>query len=337
MSRYVVKCDSSEEMKISVVIPVYNVSAYIERCIRSVMNQTFSDFECILVDDATPDDSIFIAERMIADYQGNICFKIIHHEQNRGLSAARNTGTDVATGDYILYIDSDDEITNDCIEKLGAPFLSDNTIEIVMGNYDRPYEGGMSSKPCPKCANNEDLKSNEAVRDRFFGSNVINVAAWNKLMRRDFLDRFHLSFREGVLWEDFLWGFYAMKHLNHLYIIEDVTYHYYIRPNSISTGTDQHTKLHHWGIVYHEVSNNFTPDDSHREARYYGRQFPRYYINCGHNKLYQETVQNFRRELSFQYDTLIYLRLVVVGILAKTWMGRKVYEGMRWGWKLLGN
>ena len=324
-------------MKISVIIPVYKVSAYIERCIRSVMNQTFSDFECILVDDASPDDSMVIAERMINDYQGNIRFKIVRHEKNRGLSAARNTGTDVATGDYILYIDSDDEITCDCIEKLRAPFLRDNTIEIVMGNYNRPCEGGTQLNKCPKCVADEDLKSNEAVRDRFFDSNVINVAAWNKLMRRDFLDRFHLSFREGVLWEDLLWNFYVMKHLSHLYIIKDVTYQYYIRPNSIFTGTNQETKLHHFGIVYHEISNNFTPDDSHREARYYGRQFPRYYINCGHNKLYQETVQNFRRELSFQYDTLIYLRLVVVGILAKTWMGRKVYEGMRWGWKLLGN
>ena len=88
---------------ISVIIPIYNVSDYVERCVKSVMGQTFQDFECILVDDASPDDSILRCERLIADYHGSIRFRILHHEHNRGLSAARNTGTEAATGDYILY------------------------------------------------------------------------------------------------------------------------------------------------------------------------------------------------------------------------------------------
>ena len=96
-------------MTISVIIPVYQVSDYVERCLRSVMQQTYSHFECILVDDATEDDSIGKCERMIAEYEGDISFRILHHQQNRGLSAAHNTGIDAAKGDYLLFVDSDDK------------------------------------------------------------------------------------------------------------------------------------------------------------------------------------------------------------------------------------
>ena len=122
-------------MKVSIIIPVYNVSAYIERCIKSVMNQTYNDIECIIVDDATPDDSIVKCEQMIVAYDGPIRFSILHHQQNRGLSAARNTGTEVATGEFLYYLDSDDEITLDCIETLMKPMIEDNSIELVQGNH----------------------------------------------------------------------------------------------------------------------------------------------------------------------------------------------------------
>ena len=88
-------------MNVSIIIPVYNVSLYIERCIKSVMNQTYQDIECILVNDASPDNSITIAERLIADYDGSIQFRILNHEHNKGQSAARNTGIKAASGDYI--------------------------------------------------------------------------------------------------------------------------------------------------------------------------------------------------------------------------------------------
>ena len=103
---------------ISIIIPVYQVSDYVERCIRSVMSQTFTDIECIIVDDATVDDSMVKCQKLIDEYDGRIQFRLLHHEKNRGLSAARNTGTKAATGEYVFYLDSDDEITSDCIEKM---------------------------------------------------------------------------------------------------------------------------------------------------------------------------------------------------------------------------
>lgn len=105
-------------MNISVIVPVYNVEKYIERCITSIINQTFTEgVECIVINDCTPDKSMEIVERLVSKYDGSIQFKLIYHEKNKGIAAVRNTGLDTATGDYTIYIDSDDYCELDMLEK----------------------------------------------------------------------------------------------------------------------------------------------------------------------------------------------------------------------------
>lgn len=311
-----------QDVKVSIIIPVYQVSNYVEQCLKSVIGQTFTDFECIIVNDATRDDSIEKCERLIEGYDGPIRFRIIHHEVTRGLSAARNTGTAVAKGEYVLYVDSDDIITNDCVEKLMAPVLRDQSIEIVSG-AGRRFSDSYSLPPArPKKLDNEDNNSLEAVRSSFFERNRMGRAAWNKLIRKDFLNRYSLSFKEGIIYEDTLWSFYVMKHLSHAYLLKDVTYLYNKRPHSISTGTEALKGWHHWGVVYHEISKNLTPDDSNREVRYYTKEFCRQYIHCVHDELYRETAKNFRRELSLIKNPSNYLLLIITDIMARSWIGR---------------
>ena len=90
-------------MTVSIIIPVYNVAEYIEKCLYSVIQQKTYNIECILVDDCGTDNSIEIAEKIINQYNGPISFKLLHHNHNRGLSAARNTGINIATGDYVFF------------------------------------------------------------------------------------------------------------------------------------------------------------------------------------------------------------------------------------------
>jgi len=121
---------------ISILIPVYNVEQYIKRCIMSVIAQTYTGkMECILVDDCGTDNSIIVAEQLIAGYKGNIKFSIIPHEHNRGLAAARNTAVDAAHGDFVMHVDSDDWIEPNMIEQLvltqqetGADIVSCNAV-----------------------------------------------------------------------------------------------------------------------------------------------------------------------------------------------------------------
>ena len=165
------------------------------------------------------------------------------------------------------YLDGDDEITPDCIEKLVAPILRDESIEMVMGGVAR-YD---TRNSVPKKILDKDYTSNAAVRDYFFSKKGFYVGAWNKLIKKDFLVKNHLFFTEGLLYEDQLWTFLMVKCLSHLYRISDITYFYYMRPNSIITGTDKKELVLHWARVYENIVNNFTPGERGREAKHYTR------------------------------------------------------------------
>lgn len=266
---------------ISVVIPVYNVSACIERCILSVMNQTYTDFECILVDDCGTDDSMAKCERMIAEYHGAIRFRILHHQQNRGLSAARNTGTEAATGDYILYIDSDDAITNDCIELLLGAVEESPCVELVQGGSNRTLN------------RNGYARTNDEVRASFYRGQLA-VFAWNKLISRDFIMRYQLFFREGTLYEDMHWMFYVVKHLSKVTFCDAVTYHHYMRPESISMGTDQHVAAIHHLNVLQDILLHLTPGKEKGELNYYSKLICRLYFKNRHDvKEYDDLFNTF--------------------------------------------
>ncbi len=103
---------------VSIIIPVYNVSDYIDECLESVVNQSYQDLQVIIVDDCGSDDSMSKIEKFIESYKGPVSFIILHHTSNRGQSAARNSGMDAATGEYIFFLDGDDYIYNYSIEIL---------------------------------------------------------------------------------------------------------------------------------------------------------------------------------------------------------------------------
>ena len=104
---------------VSILVPVYGVEKYIERCAVSLMEQTYEDIEYIFVDDASPDLSVTVLEEVVARYaKRKSMVRVLHHAQNRGLSAARNTAVDAAVGKYMLHVDSDDYLATDAIEKL---------------------------------------------------------------------------------------------------------------------------------------------------------------------------------------------------------------------------
>lgn len=251
---------------LSIIVPVYNVAPYIERCLKSVMQQSYDgELECLIVDDCGTDDSIPIAKRMIEAYTGPIRFEILHHEHNRGLSAARNTGTDAAKGDYIFYLDSDDELTLDCIEKLALPIERDPRVEMVQGNH-RVFSDTLS---IGRISQEEEFSSSKEVRDCFFDKNVLRDMAWNKLISKRFLMDHGLYFKADVLHEDFQWIFYVVKWLQHLYTLPDVTYHYYVRPLSICTGTKKKEMALYYSIIYEDIARHFTPGEEAREAKYY--------------------------------------------------------------------
>lgn len=312
---------------ISLIIPVYQVSAYIERCLKSVIKQTYDHFECILVDDDSPDNSIAKCAQMIAEYDGPIQFRILHHEKNRGLSAARNTGLDAATGDYILFIDSDDIISNDCIEKLMTPILEDDSIEMVFGGWMMFTEGQPLTLPVNFKNKKKIFSTQKEVRDYFFnGEKHLINAAWNKLIRKSFLTQYDLRFKEGQLYEDALWTFFVLKHLSHLCSIPDVTYFYCQRDNSICSGTNKEEEARQKSILDEIVSTHFTSGDEGREAARYVNGFLHRYLHLPKTKALRATARRFSKALPFFKYPVEKTLLWAAIILPHIHWGRQQYK-----------
>ena len=215
-------------MKVTLIVPIYNVSAYIERCWESLVKQTYKDLEILFIDDCGTDDSVEKLQKLIDIHPGIYC-KILHHDHNRGLSAARNTGLMAATGDYVYFLDSDDDITENCIERLVAPVMNDD-VDIVVGNYR--VVGGEANSPL--LLDSGLLDSSKEVLASYAAGKWY-VMAWNKLCRRDFLIDNNLFFREGLIHEDVLWTFQVACKAQSLYVCNDVTYNYNVRGASIMT------------------------------------------------------------------------------------------------------
>lgn len=240
-------------VKVSIVVPVYNVEPYIADCLQSVMRQTYQGpLECIVVDDCGTDKSIEIAEQAIEDYDGPISFRLIHHEHNRGLSAARNTGTDAASGDYVYYLDSDDAISPDRIELLTRVVESHPEVEVVQGAmesipYRKYYDLQLYKTPC--YVENKDWVRYNAFK---YGERL-PVNAFNKLLKKSFLVENGLAFKEGIIHEDELWSFLLYQKVKYWAVIEDKTYLHYHRPNSIMDALTNQRRASNMGVVLKEA------------------------------------------------------------------------------------
>lgn len=217
-------------MKVSVIIPVYKVERYIERCLLSALGQTWGELEIILVNDATPDDSMDVVENVLAAHPRRSCVKVLAHPRNRGLSAARNTALHEATGDYVFFLDSDDYLPPQSIERL-AEGASEENVDFVVGNYQ--VTGGSRRTP-PLRLGTGLLEDNRRILETFVAGGWY-VMACNKLISRSFILRHRLFFQEGLLHEDDLWSFKTACLARRAYIVNEVTYFYYIQPDSITS------------------------------------------------------------------------------------------------------
>lgn len=219
-------------MKVSIIIPVYNVEKYIERCLHSVFAQSYHNLECILVNDSTPDKSFLIAKELIEDYHGCIEFHLIEHEKNSGLSEARNTGVRSSHGEYLFFLDSDDTLPQNAISLLVKTAQSNDNPEIVMG-----VTKGINAKgEIIDVSTNQNLSfyNNKDVFEGYL-NNKWYLIGCNKLISADIFKKHKTFFQPGIYHEDVLWSFEISTYINKLILCPYVTYYYYLGDsNSIS-------------------------------------------------------------------------------------------------------
>lgn len=218
---------------VSIIIPVYKVEEYLDRCVESVINQTYTNLEIILVDDGSPDH----CPQMCDDWAKKDDRIRVVHQQNKGLSGARNTGIREAKGDWLYFLDSDDEITHDCIELLVAP-LRMRQFDFVMGYYEI-----IGNKYLPPQEVVGELLGRKNIA-KAYSANKWHQMAWNKLCNREFIIDNDLYFKEGLIHEDELWSAELACTAESMYVVDKVTYLYYIRMNSIMSAENKEQRLY---------------------------------------------------------------------------------------------
>ncbi len=219
-------------MKISIIIPVYNVENYIRRCLDSIVNQTYQNIEIIIINDGSPDKCGTICD----EYKELDSRIIVIHKKNEGVSVARNSGLLIASGDYVYFLDSDDYLTENTIEILYKNAIKSNA-DITISNHIFFDENGFHWKRSNYKISSIDKKNfmDSSLRFKYFFGKSFGVQVWNKLYKTSFIKENNVDFdRDLYIAEDFLFNFKLFTHKPKICLINDYTYYYFQNTKSVT-------------------------------------------------------------------------------------------------------
>lgn len=214
----------------SMILPVYNVEKYLKRCLTSILNQNFTEYEIILVDDGSTD----LSGKICDEYSNQYPFIQTIHKENGGLSSARNEGLKRASGKYIFMIDSDDWIEDNALEKL-YDYTKNQDIDIVKFDYIRQPENKKKTSILEEgLRRNEELKTIIPLVLKETGK--VNFSAWGHIYRNSFLKQNDLRFvSERIIGsEDYLFNLQAYCQAKSLLVIPEFLYNYDMREGSLT-------------------------------------------------------------------------------------------------------
>lgn len=224
--------------KISIIVPVYKVEKELDRCVQSLLQQTYKNLEIILVDDGSPDRCPILCDQYAMEDER---IRVIH-KKNGGLSDARNAGLNLATGEYVLYVDSDDYIELDSCERLISA-TSDGQVDIVVGNAIMEKPDGNekmihSATPAGFIYSAKDFVEKAVCESQWY------APAWLNMYRREYLLTNNLYFKKEIYFEDVQMLPRVFLSAQKIACIDGIFYHYIIRENSIMTSKKDEKKKH---------------------------------------------------------------------------------------------
>lgn len=233
---------------ISIIIPVYRVEKYIERCLRSIMQQSFcaSPVECVLIDDCGGDRSIQIAKDLIREYQGPFEFRILSNQQNQGVAMTRNVGVKNANGTYLFFLDSDDSIEPDCLEILTGALKNHPNADVVMGNtyYTLGKKMWLDEKKVPA-----GVIHSKQLMELFFYSYIPDTV-WNALFKREIIEKNDIYFISGYIHEDMLWTYRLYQRVEEFVFVPKQTLRYEDTPSSIMNSATNNYNPHLRSLLF---------------------------------------------------------------------------------------
>lgn len=218
---------------VSIIVPIYNVEKYLEKCVKSIIQQSYINIEIILVDDGSTDSSAAMCD-FLSEANKRI---IVIHKTNGGLSDARNVGIKAAKGDYLMFVDSDDYIELNMIDEL-VQYALNNRLDVLEFNGIREYnthkdlmhKGGMN-KVC-EVMNGQNYMLSCIKHD------IFTAAAWLKFIKRELIINNGLYFKVGRIHEDEIWSPQLMLKAQRVKYLDKTYYHYVMRMGSITHNKD---------------------------------------------------------------------------------------------------
>lgn len=243
-------CFKRVMIKISIVVPVYNVEKYIKKCMDSLLDQDFEDYEIIVVNDGTKDNSM--------DYVRQVYKKtnkiVIYEQKNAGLSAARNSGIRLSRGKYILFCDSDDALEKDCLPRLYKE-MEEKQLDVLLYDARMIEEDGTTSKENPynRTNINDDMMSGCETLATLLDSNSYLASACLYIIKREVLITNKLFFEEGIFHEDELFTPVLLLNSNRVIHKNWLVYHRFIHEGSIMTGNNLAKRMEGLSIVIQKL------------------------------------------------------------------------------------
>lgn len=239
---------------VSIIVPVYNAQIYLHRCIDSILNQEFTDFELILVNDGSTDDSGSICDTYAA---ADSRIRVIHKE-NTGVSDTRNLAISLARGTWLQFLDSDDWITPDAT-KLFVRAATETDCDMVIADFYRVAGDRVAHK------GDIDIEADGVMtREEFAGHMMENPAdfyygvLWNKLYRRELVEKYHLRMDERISWcEDFMFNLEYLLHANSFYALQTPIYYYVKRKGSLVSQSFSISQSIKMKLMLFEYYNDF--------------------------------------------------------------------------------
>lgn len=241
--------------KVSIIVPVYNVEEYLERCLNSLVNQTLKDIEIIIVNDGSTDGSKEIIQKYTSEYKNIVYLE----KENGGLSSARNYGIPYAKGEYIGFVDSDDYVELTMYEKMYNKAIEEKS-DMVECDFIWEY-------PNKK---REDIgKVYSSKKEAIIEARVV---AWNKIIKKDIIEKTKITFPEGLRYEDIEFFYKIVPYLDKISFVKETLVHYVQRESSIANTQNERTgeifKIWENVLNYYIENNIFNEYRSELEYSY---------------------------------------------------------------------
>lgn len=313
-------------MKLSIIVPIYNVENYIEHCVSSILNQSYSDFEVIFVNDGSKDNSIHILEKILKKYT-ELKYKIINKE-NAGLPQARKTGFDNSEGEYIAFIDSDDWIDIDFYSNC-MKYVLDNDLDLFSTGYLIDYNDGkiIDKSICDSFRIVDQTEYIDLIHQR-----KVFHTMWSKIIKRDLFEIIDFPFG-NFMGEDYATIIPAIRNVNKIGLIPESGYHYRFLRESMGRGSFTESKRRGFLMFkdYYSKVCSWYPKSIKYIDSYYCVEYMAVITSMARNKEYDDEIIKYikqflrnklnstinNKELEFKYKLSIFPTIIIPKIFSR--------------------